>query len=244
MVFALAVAVITQACLRAGIADLRITEIDPATGEVEVTHTASTAFTTSSALPFCHRLNYSSVVPANTTFGPGESRSFVVAGLNRLDSDLWLYRDSVFTSPGSIITGVKYGPAANVGRTSVAVAAGIWPSVGAFVPLPAQGQSLQPVSLEATPTTNWFSADPVFGDFSALPLELTGIARVGTTFTIQFTSPFPAENHEVRFSQIFAMTDSCEVIPSSLVPTGTGRFEAVFEQPSQPWGFIRLRSLP
>lgn len=88
---ALAVAMVTQVYLRAGIADLRITEVDPATGEVEVTHTASTAFTTSSALPFCHRLNYSSVVPANTTFGPGESRSFVVAGLNRLDSDLWLY---------------------------------------------------------------------------------------------------------------------------------------------------------
>lgn len=59
--------------LPAAVNDLRLTEVRPSAGEVEVTHLGSTSFTTTSSLPFCHRFNYFSVIPAHTTFGPGES---------------------------------------------------------------------------------------------------------------------------------------------------------------------------
>ena len=73
----------------AGIDDLRITEVDPAGDRVEVTHFADTSFTTSSALPFCHRFNYASNIPSGTSFGPRESKTFTVSGLNDTSSDIW-----------------------------------------------------------------------------------------------------------------------------------------------------------
>lgn len=104
---------------RGGVEELRITEVNPATGQVEVTHTGPTRFTTTASLPFCHRLNYATVIPPNTTFEPGESKVFVVTSLHPTDSDLWLYRDFNFGSAASIVTGLKYGPAPNVGRTAL-----------------------------------------------------------------------------------------------------------------------------
>ena len=93
----------------AGIDELRITEVDPAGDRVEVTHFADTTFTTSSALPFCHRFNYFSSIPSGTSFGPRESKTFTVSGLNNTSSDIWLYRNGSFGSTSSIITGISYG---------------------------------------------------------------------------------------------------------------------------------------
>jgi hypothetical protein len=52
---ALVIGLIGTLTVYADVNDLRITEVDPATGQVEVTHTGSAAFTTSTLLPFCHR---------------------------------------------------------------------------------------------------------------------------------------------------------------------------------------------
>ncbi len=144
---------------------LRITEVNPPTGQVEVTNTGPIEFTTTSDLPFCHRFDYASSIPSGTTFIIGETRVFSVSGLNATDSDLWLYRNSNFADPSSIITGLKYGPEADVGRTSVAVAAGIWPAEDAFVPAPASGESLQIISYGFTAPENWGSGPPSLGSF-------------------------------------------------------------------------------
>lgn len=152
---------------RTGAGALRIPEVEPATGRVEVTYEGDVPFTTATALPFCHRFNYATSIPAGTPFEPGESRTITVAGLNATDSDLWLYRNASFASSSSIITGLKYGPQANVGRTSVATAAGLWPGTSFFISAPAAGQSLQ-LTIAANPTgpTNWVSAPPRFGSFT------------------------------------------------------------------------------
>lgn len=189
-VVGLLVAGITAAVnLQAGVNDLRITEVNPASGQVEVTHVGATQFTTATSLPFCHRFNYFSAIPASTTFGPGESKVFVVGGLNATDSDIWLYRDGNFTVASSIITGMKYGPAANVGRAALAASVGLWPSASAFVPVPAAGQSLQPVNIAATSTTNWFSGPPNFGSFNPPNVAPTVTITAPTNGTVFATSP-------------------------------------------------------
>ena len=120
------------------------------------------------------------VIPANTTFGPGESKVFVLAGLNATDSDIWLYRNGNFALASSIITGLKYGPVANVGRTTLAASVGLWPSASAFVPAPAAGQSLQPVTIEATRTTNWLVASTA----------TTLVASTATLFVVSTSTLF------------------------------------------------------
>ena len=85
-----------SAVVSASVKELLITEVNPATGQVEVTNIGTVSFTATSNLPFCHRFNYSSSIPSGTVFDPGESKVFTVAGLDPNDSDIWLYKDSSF----------------------------------------------------------------------------------------------------------------------------------------------------
>jgi glucose/arabinose dehydrogenase len=71
-----------------------------------------------------------------------------------------------------MITGLKYGSSANVGRESTAVAAGLWPSTSAFVPLPSAGESLQPTAFDTTDPNNWGSATPDFDSFFGTGSEI------------------------------------------------------------------------
>lgn len=178
---------------------LRITEVLPPTEEVEVTYTGDTTFTNSTALPFCYRFNYSTSIPAGTVFEPGESKVFVLTGLDSSDSDVWLYKDNNFGSASSIITGMKYGPQANIGRTGVAVSAGIWPSTSDFVPAPADTDlSLQPFTLDDVPTTQWFAGVPNLGSFeeAGARVQSVGIKNDSATLTIQ--SPFVSSAHSLQ----------------------------------------------
>ncbi len=240
---ALTLAAQFAATVQAGINDLRITEVNPATGQVEVTHIGATQFTTSSSLPFCHRFNYFTVIPANTTISPGESKVFVVAGLNTTDSDIWLYRDGNFTFASSIITGMKYGPAANVGRTALAASVGLWPSASAFVPAPAAGQSLQPVSIEATRTTNWFSGTPNFGSFSPVQIQILRLADAGSAYVLDFTSPLPANAH--RLESRTSLSPDVAWIESSPTVTSNApnQFQITIPKSTNTNEFFRIKGL-
>jgi len=233
----------SAATMQASVNDLRITEVNPATRQVEVTHIGPTQFTTTSSLPFCHRFNYFSVIPANTTFGPGESKVFVVAGLNTTDSDIWLYRDGNFTFASSLITGMKYGPAPNVGRTGLAATVGLWPSSSAFVSAPAAGQSLQPVTIEATRTTNWFSGTPNFGSFSPVQIQILRLTDAGSVFTLEFSSPLPANSHRLEtrtsLSPGVAWTESSPTIFN----TAPNQFQITIPKSSNTNEFFRIKGL-
>ena len=228
----------------AGAADLRITEVRPVTGEVEVTNAGTNSFSTASSLPFCHRFNYASGIPTGTTFAPGESKVFTVSGLNATDSDLWLYRDSAFASASSILTGLKYGPAASAGRVSVAVAAGIWPANNAAVPAPGIGESLQPFSIEATRTTNWFSGAANFGSFSPVRIEISSITRSGSNLVLEFSSPLPLVTHRLEtrraFAPAFPWTESLATI-SNLAPS---IFQLRIPQSTNTSEFVRIKAIP
>lgn len=126
----------------AQITNVRITEVIPTTEEVEITNTGG-AFTTTSLHPFCHTFIYPSL-PIGTVFGAGARLVVTVPALADADSDLWLYTTSPFTSSTNMIHGLKWGPAANVGRMSVAAAKvpPAWPSTTVFAPAPPAGMSL------------------------------------------------------------------------------------------------------
>ncbi len=125
----------------AQVQNLRITEVDPATGQVEVTNTGP-AHTTPADHPFCHRFNYMSVIPAGTSFGPGEIKLFNVSSLNPVDSDLWLYISPPFPIGANIVHGLKYGPAANIGRQPLASSAGSWSGSATSTPASSPGRTL------------------------------------------------------------------------------------------------------
>lgn len=163
----------------AAVNDLWITEVNPATGEVEVTNVGGEPFTVSSPLPFCHRFNYATSIPSGTTFNPGQSRVFVLSGLNATDSDLWLYRNFSFGSAASMISGLKYGPQANVGRTGLASSGGLWNGAGSFVPVPPAGQSLQLTGPNPFSSLNWSAGSPNLGTFS--PPRVTNLVELIVT---------------------------------------------------------------
>lgn len=138
----------------ADIDDLRITEVNPTTGQVEVTHDATTTFTASASIWYCIRPTYGVAFTSGTTFHPGEVKTITLAGLNASADDLWLYRDNSFGSAASIIHGLQYG-AGNQGRVSVAVSAGIWPAAASFIPAPAANNSLRLIAYEVFEPASW-----------------------------------------------------------------------------------------
>lgn len=180
-------------CLVAGaqVQNLRVTEVSPSTGQVEVTNTGA-AFSTSLAHPFCHLFNYMSVVPNGTLFGAGEAKIFGVSGMNTLDSDFWLYTSSPFANPANIVHGVKWGPTANVGRTSAAVTRvpPMWSGVADFAPAPPVGSTLAWDGFGISPRDWYIDQTPTLGsaDFTTPGVVANDIAASGGTQSFENVS--------------------------------------------------------
>ena len=152
--------------------NLWITAVVPSTGAVEVTNVGSAAVTLDGTYAFCHRFSYGTTIPDGTVFNAGESKAFTLSGLDAVDSDLWLYRPGSFGSTDAIISGLKWGPSTGVGRTGVAMSAGIW-DTSMNVPTPAAGQALRLTGENPFTASNWSA-------------ETTSVA---VTFTLQNNAP-------------------------------------------------------
>ncbi len=150
--------------------DLWITEVWPATGQIEVTNVSETTITTASALPFCHRFDYVTSVPANTTFTPGQSRLYTVSFGNQTASDLWIYSSRSFGSSTALLNGLTWG-AAPIGRTGVAVNGQDWDSTTSFVASPAPNQSISLTGPDPRSAANWSVGSPNLGTFSLFTPE-------------------------------------------------------------------------
>lgn len=125
----------------AQVGNLRVSEVDPDADQAEVLNTGG-AFTSTTTYWWCHHFIYSSTIAIGTNFPAAGYKLFSVSGLDDADADLWLYLDASFGSSASLVHGLKYGPASNVGRTYVAVGGGVWPGTSAFVPSPPVGTTL------------------------------------------------------------------------------------------------------
>lgn len=146
--------------------NLQITEVCIFSGEVEVTNVGGSPVNLTQTLSFVHRDNPgTSIVPAATTFSPGQSRVFAVNGLDTFSSDLWLFEGTDFNNTANIIGGVKWGPDLGIGKISVAVAAGVWSSVTDFVPVCPPGKCLQAISPFPFSKDAWVCGNPGLGTF-------------------------------------------------------------------------------
>ena len=178
---------------QAAIDDLVITEVVPSTGEIEVTNTGGEAFTTSSALTFCHRFNYGTTIPANTEFAAGESKVFTTSFSNVGHSDLWLYRVRGFGNAANIITGLNWGGSAGVGRTALASTADLWDGGDSTAPAPPEGMALL-LTGEPGAAASWTVGEPDLGNFSVSvvtePLETT-IDASADSLVIRWTGSVP-----------------------------------------------------
>ncbi len=125
---------------QAQVNQLHISEVDPATGQVEITNNGD-GFTTSSALPFCHLFNYQSSIPNGTTFDPGGRELFNITGLSATNTDLWLYSSAPFGVADNILNGLQFGGPSN-GRTGLASGVGLWDGADRFAPAPSTGSTL------------------------------------------------------------------------------------------------------
>lgn len=154
--------------LWAGQDDLRIIRVNPASDTVWITHFGGSDYTVAADMAFCHSFNYQTRIRAGTTFGPEETKTFTVAGLNDFGSDLWLYRGtSGYTVGANIVCGLHYG-GADSGRTRVARDAGLW--TGTDNPdAPTNGQVLEfdvsdPTALPAN-GADWRTTIQTVGSF-------------------------------------------------------------------------------
>lgn len=212
--------------------NLWITEVNPSSGQIEVTNVGEVPITTTSNLPFCHRFNYSTGVPANTTFDPGQSRLYTVSFQNRNSSDLWIYADRNFGSSNSLLNGLQWGTTTSIGRTGVAVNGGDWDSTTSAVANPALGQSILLVGPDPFSAANWTTGPSELGTFVlnspdldvALELELE-IAVSSDGVSLSWTGGRPpfqvfASSDLVSFDPVGPVLEETSL---SLPVPGTGR---------------------
>ncbi|MDX2176432.1 MAG: hypothetical protein SF028_08170 [Candidatus Sumerlaeia bacterium] len=161
-------------------ANLRITEVDPSTGVVEVTNFGP-AFTQTLTLPFCYRFTYPTAFAAGTSWTANEVKTATVSGLDPADSDLWLYLPGGFADGNNIIHGLKWGPQSAVGRMGAAAAATPprWPGTTTHLPAPGAGRTLAwngDADGGAFDTSSWYvDATPSLGTADA-PTTVGGVA--------------------------------------------------------------------
>ncbi len=150
----------------AQVGNLEISEVNPATDQVEV-HNTGGGFTTVAARPFCHRFNYVSNVPSGTSFAADQHRVFTAGGLNNLASDLWLYTSSPFFDGNNIIHGLQFG-GSSTGRSGLAATQGLWEGGASnFVPLPSGGASIAFDGFGISPRDWYIDETPTFGTADA-----------------------------------------------------------------------------
>ena len=195
--------------------NLWITEVTPSTGAIEVTNVGREAITTPSALPFCHRFNYATSVPANTTFEPGQSRIYTVSFSNQTESDLWIYSRRSFGSSEALLNGLKWGSATSIGRTGVAVNGNNWDTPSSFVPTPVDGQSILLTGPDPFSATNWTTGTPDLGNFVRnVPELITEIEISDGQATLSWSGGLPPY-------QVLSSPDLQTFLPISGVLEGT-----------------------
>ncbi len=223
--------------LYGGEADLWVTEV-ALTNEanqlrVELTNTGTTPVTITPSHQWCIGRGYSSVVSANETFAPGQSRLYTVGG-STTDTDVWLYRNSNFGSSASIISGVQFGTGNFVGRVTEAVNAGIWNNTVAFAMPPTAALSLQLTGPNPFNVTHWSLGAPTLGVFTPEKFLITSVRPEGAGLRIIWQG---SEGN-------FQVETSPNMQPDTWLPVGdltAGRTALIPRNGDRR--FIRVRSL-
>lgn len=161
-------AVLLALPVRAGMNDLRITEVDPWHEKIEVTYFGTDPLFLSTQVPIPYNFDVNNfkqmgIVPGfyfvtNTVF------TFDIPDMYTSGSDCWLYSSESYNSPGALIHGVQFGwPPPEKTTSEVATAAGKWTGKYACAPLPPQGCTLAWDGDGFTPLDWYVCAKPTMG---------------------------------------------------------------------------------
>jgi hypothetical protein len=161
-------------------ATLELTELDLATGTIEMTNVGTTDVT-GNLLEWCIPFVYGQMESGGFTFAPGESRVYTLPGSLSGADDLWIYQDRTggFSNTATVISGIVWGSSqSGQGRVnSVVTNTGgeAWASTTDFVDISGlgAGQTLQLLFPGDTPneSSGWTIADANFGTFEG---DITG----------------------------------------------------------------------
>ncbi|MFK7957140.1 MAG: hypothetical protein AB8B96_13680 [Lysobacterales bacterium] len=138
---ALMVSILAGTCqVEAQVENLRISEVNPETREVEVTNLGP-AFSPTTAHPFCHRFSYGNLINSSVNFEQNGRETFNLVGLSDEFSDLWIYTSSPFSNADNIVQGLQYGRG-SIGRAALASGVDKWSGAESFTPTPPMGMTL------------------------------------------------------------------------------------------------------
>lgn len=149
-----------------GLGQVMISEVDPATGTIEL-HNAGEEAVDVSGMFFCNRPAYTPLSALELVSGelniPAGGYAVVKwDAVAKADAELGLYSTPSYSSADAILSYISWGSAGH-GREGVAVEAGLW-TAGAFLDVPAEGQTLSHVAMGEDMVANWAAAEPSLGE--------------------------------------------------------------------------------
>ena len=231
------------ATLNTGQAQVRITEVNLSTRNVELTNFGSTTVSFGTTWQWCRRRNYSAVSAAGESIAAGESKQFTISNLNQTSSDLGLYIGSSFGDPASMQDFVQWGGSfVSTGREGQAVTKEIWSS-GFFITVPASGLSFhakaQPPATGLR-TTNWFTGRPHVGFPVPAPV-FESFAITGGEWRIIANSYYLATALKTEANS--NLSTAWQLQTPTVIDLGSGRFDIRFPA-SGARQFVRIRAAP
>ena len=153
-------------------AQIVISEVDPATGTIEL-HNIGMEAADASGLILCNRPAYQAVGELEVVSGdlmvPADGLLVVVwDAVAAAEAELGIYIDNQFGNAESLISYIEWGSAGH-GRESVAVEAGLW-SEGSFLDTPEEGQTIAMtgMSMDVDPIENWGLGVPTLGEMNEM----------------------------------------------------------------------------
>jgi hypothetical protein len=151
------------------LAQIQISEVDPATGAVEL-HNAGDEAVDVSSMFLCNRPAYAQLSSLEVVSGeltiPGHGYLVVTwAAVASADAELALYAEPSYGSADAIRDYLAWGSAGH-GREGTAAEAGLW-MAGSFLEAPAEGMTLShrgTMEMVDDPAMNWMEAEPTLGE--------------------------------------------------------------------------------
>ncbi len=163
-------ALMVLALIQLAAAQIVISEVDPATGTIEL-HNVGMEAADASGHILCNRPAYAPVGDLEVVSGemmiPADGLLVIVwDAVAAADAELGIYVDNQFGSAESLVSYLQWGSAGH-GRESVAEAAGLW-TAGTFLPAPAADQTIAMtgMDMDADPIDNWSLGVPTLGELA------------------------------------------------------------------------------
>ncbi|UCH25839.1 MAG: hypothetical protein JSV66_18255 [Trueperaceae bacterium] len=148
-------------------AQVVISEVDPATGTFELHNTGDSEVDVSSVV-VCNRPAYApmsdlEVVSGSLVIPAGGYLVAVWDAIAAGEAEFGIYSDNRFSNADSLIDYIEWGSAGH-GREGVAETAGLW-TAGTFIAPPGEGQTIAMTgsAMDGDPVDNWSAGAPTLG---------------------------------------------------------------------------------